>query len=138
MKTGSQIIPCKELENPVKFQTHETLFNEYFTLSNGDDIMVPAGFKFDGRSSPGILRWLFPKWNNADRAYLLHDWLYVVDYKRDEWGWIRSKVFSDWNMLLKAFEYNPGWPHNWAFWDNALSFLGVLIFGSNVYKKDRL
>ena len=45
----------------------------YFETSNGDIIVVPAGFTSDGGSIPWWARWLINPLHNQ-RAWWVHDW----------------------------------------------------------------
>ena len=73
----------------------ETIEDMEITLFNGDVINIPKGFRFDGRSTPYLLRWLFPRLNKNLLPYLIHDWLYYSDYKRKELGDKKAKEFAD-------------------------------------------
>lgn len=46
-------------------------------LSNGESLMIKAGFMFDMATVPRILWGIFPPYNDGIFAYLLHDFLYM-------------------------------------------------------------
>ena len=61
------------------------------TLSNGELIIIPAGFITDFASVPRLLRGLVSTIGNHNLATLIHDYLYTEQY--------HSRLFADWEML---------------------------------------
>ena len=107
----------------------EVLEDMEIDLSNGDLITIPKGFRFDGRSTPWGLRWLFPRLNKNVFHYLIHDYLYYIDYKRLEWGDIKAKEFADNEMKyfqsqMKQFKI-----------EQDLCYKGVKYFGWKIFKR---
>jgi hypothetical protein len=100
------------------------------TLSNGDEITVPKCFKTDLSSVPRFLWPLFPPYGDFLPASIVHDYMYIVDYKRDELGTKAARKLADNEMLYLSSCYNPKRPI-----DNYLRFLAVRIFGGYIYKK---
>ncbi len=98
-------------------------------LSNGDIIFIHKGFRFDGSSVPGVLTPLLPKFGKFMMAALVHDFLYITDYMRHEWGFKKAKKFADDEMLLISNFYHKNKI------DNYTRYIGVRLFGGKVYKK---
>ena len=63
--------------------------------SSTDQIVVPAGFKWDGGSVPRFLWPLLDPWGSASKAFLLHDYLYQTQQ--------RSRLVSD-AIFMEAME----------------------------------
>lgn len=101
------------------------------TLSNGDIIIIPAGMRTDLRSSPRWLWSIIPPYNEALLAYIIHDYLYIYDYKVKELGLRKAQRFADFELLywFKVLEEKT--------WDNYISFITVRIFGHQVFKELR-
>lgn len=90
------------------------------TLSNGDIIAIPKGFKTDLSSVPKILWGLFPPFGNFLLAALVHDYLYVVRYDND-------RKFADKEMLVISNKLHSKTLLNKI--DNKLRFYAVRLFG---------
>ena len=99
------------------------------TLSTGEDIIIPAGMQFDGRSTPRFLRWLFPPINPALFAYIIHDYLYKVDFDRNKVGTKSAQKFADDEMLIWANKLYKNKISNY------LCYYAVRVFGKKVYIK---
>lgn len=70
-------------------------------LGSGEIITVPVGFKTDGCSIPGCLRWWFPILGRAAKAGVVHDYILykkLYDKKR------AADIFLE---ALKVLEANP-------------------------------
>ena len=101
-------------------------------LSNNEHILIPKGFDFDG-SSTGLLASLLPKVGSQMFAALIHDWMYVTDYRREELGTRKAKRFADKEMFIWSKKLNKG-----SFGqrlDNRLRYWGVYLFGLRIYKR---
>ena len=101
----------------------------HVTLSNGDNILIPKGMRTDLRSTPWYLRWVAPPVNPAMISYLIHDYLYIYDYKRKELGDKKAKEFADNEMLYwqkKVYDNEIG---------NKLCYYAVKYFGWTVFRK---
>lgn len=122
-------IPCFLVLEPNNKKFFEISEGFEWMLSDGNIIFIPKGFRFDGSSVPGILTPLMPKFGCFMMAALVHDFLYVTDYRRLELGFKKSKKFADDEMLLISKAYNP---NNL---DNYTRYIGVRLFGGKVYKR---
>ncbi len=72
-----------------------TLYRAFeVTLSNGDIITIPAGFKTDLSSVPKVLWGLFPPFGRGLMAYIIHDFLYEKQ--------MYTRRFSDKEMVIWA------------------------------------
>lgn len=134
MKKSKNDFNVKVLYYGSGFTKFELLEPLSFTLSDGEVITVPSGILIDGRSSPGFLKFLFPSWGKAAKAWILHDYLYIIDYKREELGAFKAQKLADKEMLYAANYLNPGKANSWSFWENYLSYIAVRLFGARVYK----
>lgn len=101
------------------------------TLSNGDIITIPEEMRTDLRSSPKWLWSIIPPFCDSLPAYIIHDYLYIYDYKVDELGLVKAQRFADKEMRYWCNELDKG---NRA---DYLSFIAVRIFGHKVFKKLR-
>lgn len=107
--------------------TYELLEDISVTLSNGDYITIPAGFMTDGRSTPKFLRGALPQFDEYILCYLIHDYLYVIDYLWDELGTKKAQKFADNEMLLwqNKFEMKPITSYS--------CYYAVRIFGRRIF-----
>lgn len=94
-----------------------------YTLSNGDSIIIPEGFETDLSSSPRFLWSLFPPYGNFILAALVHDYLYVVKYRRDIDGAFKAQRFIDREMLFISNQMNKNKVGNY------IRFAAVRLFG---------
>lgn len=53
------------------------------TLSDGAILTIPKGFRTDLSSVPRLLWALFPPFGDFIRAAIVHDWMYINDYRRE-------------------------------------------------------
>ena len=97
-----------------------TVNEEHFTLSDGTNISVPAGFPFDGHSIPPGFRWFLNPASADMRAALLHDYLY---FKREklEINLTRYQVDQEYLRELKACGTNLA--------RRTVLYTGVRLFG---------
>jgi hypothetical protein len=77
------------------------------TLSDGSVILVPAGYVTDFASVPMLLWSFFPPIGKYNRAALVHDYLYDLQYKQKELGEQAARKFADEQFLYLANEINP-------------------------------
>ena len=110
-----------------------TLQPLHIELSDKTIITIPAGFEFDGSSVPRWLEVFFRRYGPFLFAALIHDWMYVTDYRRAELGTKKARKFADREMLVwsDATHYSS----NRALLDNWLRYKAVRLFGKKVYKK---
>lgn len=100
-------------------------------LSKGDVITIPKGFQWDLASVPKVFHWLLSPDNDAELAYLIHDYLYRFNYL--------SRRACDEEMYLWAKALNR--TNNWYAAknvDNFLRYTIVRMFGSGAYKKNSI
>ena len=102
-------------------------------LSNGYVVTIPKDFSFDGSSTPKLLEWLFPRYGAFIFAALIHDWLYVTDYLRDDIGMRDAQLFADKEMLTWSLKMNNKSIFNNI--DNYIRYYTVRLFGKSVYKR---
>jgi hypothetical protein len=70
------------------------------TLSDGSTILIPAGYVTDFASVPMLLWSFFPPIGKYNRAALVHDYLYDLQYRQKELGEklesLRTNSFCIW------------------------------------------
>jgi len=110
-----------------------TLMSLTVKLSDDKIVIIPEGFQFDGSSVPRFLEVVFRRYGPFLFASLIHDWMYVADYRRDELGAKAAQKFADEEMLLWSNATN--FHSNWSLLDNWLLYKAVRWFGIKVYKR---
>lgn len=124
------VTPNKRVENDKYFVVLKDITIE---LTDGERIKIRKGFRFDGSSVPKWLRGIFPTYGPFLIAALIHDWMYVKDYRRNYMGLRDAQKFADNEMLLWSMVLNN---RNWlAKLDNKLRYRAVRMFGKKVYKR---
>lgn len=115
-----------EINNPITYR-----------LSSGDIITIEKGFETDLCSVPPFLSVIFHKNPPNILAYIIHDYLYKTDYKRDVYKFLfgkkgdkLNKQMIDREMLIIANRISPNKKI-----DNYLRYLAVKWFGNKVYKR---
>lgn len=92
-------------------------------LSNGDWIVIPAGFETDLSSVPKFLWGLFPPFGRGLLAYLIHDFLYVnklysrafCDKEMYKWAKVlRQQITDPWLRYIGVRGFG------WLIWQNVL------------------
>lgn len=111
--------------NPYVWETLEDIEFEFC----GDKYIIPKGFRCDLASVPQFLQNLLPTYPPSIKAYIVHDWLYINEIKRDELGDYKARKLSDIIMLEIA---NKSWDNKL---DNYIRYFGVRVFGWIVYKR---
>lgn len=119
-------LDVKMLYNGRGFRKLETINPIRCILSDNTELIIPSKVQLDGRSSPRFLHSLFPPYNRALRAWLMHDYMYRVG-----WG---TRKRADIEMFKMSRVLNPGKWYTWAYWDSLLSYWYVRIVGSKVYR----
>ena len=99
-------------------------------LSDGNLIVIKRGFVTDLCSVPPFLHSFFSNSQRTLKAYIVHDWLYKNDYKRNELGDKKGQQFADKEMLYLANQIEP----NLKF-SNKIRYLAVKLFGKSTYKR---
>jgi hypothetical protein len=123
-------IPNKKVVGRRYFKVRENL---NIVLSDGSVIFVKAGFHFDGSSVPTWLRGVFPSYGPILFASMIHDWMYLNDYRREEIGLKTAQLVADKEMLIWSTVCNhETW---WERLDNKIRYRAVRLFGKKVYKR---
>lgn len=104
------------------------------TLSNGDIIVIPKGFKTDFSSVPEFLWGILKPFGDFILAPIVHDYLYRNDYKVKTLGWYKARLFADREMLYISRITNSRKWHNRL--DNNVRYLFVRLFGGFNYRKN--
>ena len=99
-------------------------------LSNGEVVTIEKGFETDLRSVPPFLHSVMSNCPSNVKAYVLHDWMYKTDYKRDELGDRKAKQLADYEMLYLANELDSDLKKQ-----NELSHFMVDKFGNKIFKR---
>ena len=95
------------------------------TLSTGQRVIIPAGFRTDFASVPGILLWLFRAIGDHNLADVLHDWLYT--------NHMMSRAEADREFLIYMRVLRP---HSKSWLDNHLRWLAVRVGGRRAYRNN--
>lgn len=103
-------------------------------LSNGDTIIIPRGFKFDGASVPRIFWWFIPRLDDRILAVLGHDYLYYSDYLRDKLSDKEAKEFIDDEFLIWMDIQMDSWLSKCV---NFTAYLAVKYFGWRIFKRTK-
>ena len=107
------------------------VYNDFnVKLSDGSIVTIPKGFITDLCSVPPFLHSFFSNSQRTLKAYIVHDWLYKNDYKRNELGDKKGQQFADKEMLYLANQIEP----NLKF-SNKIRYLAVKLFGKSTYKR---
>ena len=116
------------------FKEQKVLYEVYndfeVQLSDGNLIVIKRGFVTDLCSVPPFLHSFFSNSQRTLKAYIVHDWLYKNDYKRNELGDKKGQQFADKEMLYLANQIEP----NLKF-SNKIRYLAVKLFGKSTYKR---
>lgn len=95
------------------------------TLSTGEKITIPAGFRTDFASVPGIAQGVFRSVGDHNLADMLHDYLYTSH--------IMSRAEADREFLTYMRVLRP-LRKSWL--DNHLRWLAVRIGGRKAYRNN--
>ena len=116
------------------FKEQKVLYEVYknfeVQLSDGDLIVIKRGFVTDLCSVPPFLHSFFSNSQRTLKAYIVHDWLYKNDYKRNELGDKKGQQFADKEMLYLANQIEPKLKKS-----NYIRYLAVKLFGKSTYKR---
>ena len=96
-------------------------------LSSGQYIWIPKGYIWDLASVPRIFQSIVPTDNDAEIAYLIHDFLY--EYK------IGTREFADKEMLRWAKVTNGTNKISIRNIDNYIRYYAVRLCGGKIYNK---
>lgn len=104
-----------------KLRRYKLLRSVEIELSNGYNVIIPAGFKWDLSSVPRFLWGIFPPDGDFEAAALIHDFLYVNN--------LFNRRFCDKEMLIWSNYTNGTDTYNLKRLDNYLRFYAVRLFG---------
>lgn len=99
-------------------------------LSTKEVITIKEGFTTDLCSVPPFLHSFLSNCPDTVKAYVLHDYLYKKDWKRNELGDKKAKKMADKEMLYLANKLNRNIKTN-----NTIRYLAVRLFGKGVFKR---
>lgn len=102
-------------------------------LSNGEIITIPKGFETDFSSTPEFLWGILKPFGDFLLAPIVHDYLYRNNYKLDELGVYKARLFADREMLYISNITNSKKWYNRL--DNKIRYWAVRTFGWYTYKK---
>lgn len=98
-------------------------------LSNGDIINIPAGFRWDGSSTPRLFWNIVPPEGDFELGALIHDYLY-----ENKKNFSYSRKFVDKEMLLWSKQVSGTNKTSIRNIDNYIRYYAVRIFGGLVWK----
>lgn len=98
-------------------------------LSDGETIEVQAGYVTDFASVPPLLWSVIPPIGKYNRAAILHDYLYDMQYKQVEKGEFEARRFCDSEFLRIANRSNPKGKIR-----HYLMFIFVRLFGRKAWR----
>ena len=124
------VVPNKRMKDG---KYYKTLVPIKVRLSTGDTICIHKDFYFDGSSRPKFLGFILDKVGPFMLAALIHDWMYVKDYRRVELGLKKAQKLADDEMYVwsKVLYYDTPW----ARLDTDIRYYGVRAFGKRVYAR---
>lgn len=76
-------------------------------LTDGTRIVINVGYVTDFASVPKWLWSFFPPIGKYNRAALIHDYLYDLQFRQAEWGETKARVFADQQFLYFANTVHP-------------------------------
>lgn len=103
------------------------------TLSNGDLIVIPKGFRTDFSSTPEFLWSILKPFGDFLLAPIVHDFMYRNKYREFQLGTYGARLFADKEMLYISNETNARHWHDRL--DNYVRYFLVRIFGWLSYIK---
>jgi hypothetical protein len=118
------VVPNKKVKNRKYFVVLKDIPVQ---LSDGSEIVIEKGFRFDGSSTPWYIEWFLPRFGAHLFSACIHDWLYIKDYRREKTSTRKARKFADKEMRLWAYACGQ------SRIDNELRYLGVRMFGYFVY-----
>lgn len=123
-----------ENRNPIKMQrvygnnsinNYELLEGVTFELSNGFQITIPKGYRWDLSSVPRFLWWLLPPDGDFQIGALIHDFLYENK--------LTERKFADQEMYKWSVAASGTKKQSLRNIDNKIRLAGVRAFGWYVY-----
>lgn len=102
------------------------------TLSNGETVIIPKGFKTDLSSVPEFFWGVQKPFGDFILAPIVHDFMYRTRYKVDELGFYDARLFADKEMLSISKKTNFKKWHNRL--DNIVRFYEVRLLGWYTYR----
>jgi hypothetical protein len=117
---------------PITKESHFKLLHDIkIILSDKRELIIPAGFTFNGSSSPRGIWWLFPSYGDFAFAATLHDYLYGIKFLRSQVGTYIAQKYADDEMLIWSNIINR--KNRLKLIDNYLRYKAVRWFGKKQY-----
>jgi len=125
---NSNPIKMKRVYGNNSINNYELLEDVSFKLSNGFQITIPKGYKWDLSSVPRFLWWLLPPDGDFQIGALIHDFLYENN--------LQSRKFADqemykWSCTISGTKNLLSLRNL----DNKIRLIGVRLFGWYVWNK---
>jgi hypothetical protein len=118
---------------------YELLEDVSFKLSNGFQVTIPKGYKWDLSSVPRFLWWLLPPDGDFQIGALIHDFLYEnKDSLKHDMAYMKfdfTREFCDQEMYKWSSVLSGTKNKSIRNIDNKLRLWGVCFFGWYVYNK---
>lgn len=135
LKLKNEIVPETFFEKLLYFFLEqrfewETLEDIHYVLKDGSELIIEKGFVCDLCSIPTFLHSFISPYGTTVKAYILHDFIYQKDYKREELGDKEGRLFADEEMLYQANLLDIEKQKL-----NRFLFKGVRLFGRKVFKR---
>ena len=128
-QTELSIIKKSRVLGTNKKTIYSLLETIYIELSNGDIITIPAGFRWDGSSTPRLFWNIVPPEGDFELGALIHDYLY-----ENKKNFSYSRKFVDKEMLLWSKQVSGTNKTSIRNIDNYIRYYAVRIFGGLVWK----
>lgn len=128
-QTELSIIKKSRVMGANKKTIYSLLETIYIELSNGDIITIPAGFRWDGSSTPRLFWNIVPPEGDFELGALIHDYLY-----ENKKNFSYSREFVDKEMLLWSKQVSGTNKTSIRNIDNYIRYYAVRIFGGLVWK----
>jgi hypothetical protein len=100
-----------------------SLYEEFSFWVNGNEYIIPEGFRTDLASSKGLARLFVPRWGKYGVGTIIHDYCYrehIFDRKTSD------KIFK---IVMGLYNTEP--------WRKHLIYISVRLFGWFPYNKNR-
>lgn len=105
-----EIIVKSLYSDPDKPHRFEVINPVLFKLSNGEEIVIPAGFVTDFATVPRLLWGIVQPVGKQNPATLIHDYLYEQRYSvTEKKDWKLDRLFADQEMLYWLKAYGCSW-----------------------------
>lgn len=124
----NQIVKIRQYGNN-KVNQYKLVYGLNIQLSNGQYIWIPKGYVWDLASVPRVFQSIISTDNDAEIAYLIHDFLYENK--------IGTREFADKEMLKWAKVTNGTDKISIRNIDNYIRYYAVRLCGGKIYNKKK-